>query len=55
MPGDEIMVRGWPARNGEPEMVISGFGLDDTYYEVVAQIRQRSAVEEAAILDGVQE
>ncbi len=55
LPGDELMVRGWPARNGDPEMVISGFELEGTYYEVVAQIRQRSAVEEAAILDGIEE
>ncbi len=54
-PGDAITVRGWPARNGDPEMVISGFGLDGAYYEVVANIRQRSAVEEAVILDGVRE
>lgn len=54
-PGDALMVRGWPARNGGPEMVISGFELEGTYYEVVAQIRQRSAVEEAAKLDGLTE
>ena len=51
-PGDELRIRGWPARNGDPDMVISGFELEGTYYEVVEQIRQPSAVEEAARIDG---
>lgn len=54
-PGDELKARLWPARNGAPDAVLSGFEMKGEYYEVVAQIRQRSAVEEAARLDGQEE
>ena len=53
--GDELRARLWPARNGSPEAVLSGFELKGEYYEITAQIRQRSAVEEADRLDGDQE
>lgn len=49
--GDEVRIRGWAARNGDPDMVISGFELEGTYYNIVEQIRQPSAVAEAERLD----
>ena len=54
-PGDELRARLWPARNGAPDAVLSGFEMKGEYYEITAQIRQRSAVEEAALLDGIEE
>lgn len=51
-PGDELRARLWPARNGSADAVLSGFELKGEYYEITAQIRQRSAVEEAEKLDG---
>ena len=41
--GDQLRIRGWAARNGEPDMVMSGFELEGTYYNIVEQIRQPSA------------
>ncbi len=50
-PGDELMVRGFPARNGDPEMAMGGFELNGTYYAVHEQVGQRSANEAADAIE----
>jgi len=50
-PGDELMVRGFPARNGDPEMALAGFELNGTYYAVHEQVGQRSANEAADAIE----
>ncbi len=50
-PGDELVVRGWPARSGAPKMAMSGFELDGTYYNVLEEVRQRSGVEAAEAIE----
>ena len=50
-PGDELMVRGWPARNGAPKMVLSGFELGGTYFNVHEEVGQRSANEAADAIE----
>jgi len=49
--GDELVVLGWPARNGDPEMALSGFTLDGTFFSVLEEVRQRSAVEAAEAIE----
>ncbi len=51
-PGDELMVRGWPHRTGAPEMAMSGFELDGTYYQVLDEVGQRTGNEAADAIEG---
>jgi hypothetical protein len=50
-PGDELMVRGFPARNGDPEMAMAGFELNGTYYSVHEEIGQSSGNEAADAIE----
>jgi hypothetical protein len=50
-PGDELMVRGFPARNGDPEMAMGGFELNGTFYSVHEEIGQRSGNEAADAIE----
>jgi len=45
--GDELIVLGWPARNGRPDMALSGFTLEDTFYPVLERVGQEFANEAA--------
>ena len=49
--GDQVTVRGFPARDGSSNMAMSGFEIDGTYHTVREEIRQRSAVEAAEAID----
>jgi hypothetical protein len=51
-PGDELVVRGFPARNGGPEMAMAGFELNGTYYSVHEEIGQQSGNEAADAIEG---
>ena len=50
-PGDELVVRVFPARNGTPKAAMSGLTKDGTYYTVTEQVRQRSGNEAADAID----
>ena len=50
-PGDRLVVRMFPARNGDPEAAMSGFTKDGTYYSVTEEIRQRSGNEAADAIE----
>ena len=50
-PGDELMVRGFPARNGDPEMAMGGFEVNGMYYAVHEEIGQRSGNEAADAIE----
>lgn len=50
-PGDELMVRGFPARNGDPEMAMAGFAVNGTYTSVHEEIGQRSGNEAADAIE----
>ncbi len=50
-PGDELIVLGWPARDGSPEMAMSGFELNGTYYNVHEEVGQRSGNEAADAIE----
>lgn len=45
--GDELIVLGWPARNGRPDMALSGFTLAGDFYPVLERIGQQFANEAA--------
>lgn len=45
--GDELVILGWPARDGDPEMALSGFTLDGTFHNVLDRIGQQFANEAA--------
>ena len=45
--GDEVIVKGFPARNGSAKMALAGFEVAGTYYPVHENISQRTAVEAA--------
>jgi len=45
--GDELVITGFPARDGSPKMALAGFEVNGTYYPVHENIRQRTAVEAA--------
>ena len=45
--GDEILILGWPARNGRPDMALSGFTLDGTFHPILERIGQEFANEAA--------
>ncbi len=50
-PGDELIVLGWPARDGSPEMTMSGFELNGTFYNVHEEVGQRSGNEAADAIE----
>ena len=50
-PGDQLVVRVFPARNGAPKAAMSGFTKDGTYYTVTENIRQRSGNEAADAIE----
>jgi len=50
-PGDELIVRGFPARDGDPEMAMAGFELNGTYHAVHEEVGQRSANEAADAIE----
>ena len=50
-PGDEIMVRGFPARSGAPEMAMGGFEVGGTYHSIHEDVGQRSANEAADAIE----
>lgn len=49
--GDELTVRVFPARNGDPEAAMSGFTKNGSYYSVTEQVRQRSGNEAADAIE----
>ena len=50
-PGDQLVVRVFPARNGAPKAAMSGFKKDGTYYSVTEDVRQRSGNEAADAIE----
>jgi len=50
-PGDQLVVRVFPARNGIPKAAMSGFKKDGTYYSVTEDVRQRSGNEAADAIE----
>lgn len=51
VPGDQLVVRIFPARNGDPKAAMSGFTKDGTYYSVTEEVRQRSGNEAADAIE----
>jgi len=49
--GDDLIVKMFPARNGDPEAAISGFTKEGTYYSVTEEIRQQSGNEAADAIE----
>ena len=50
-PGDQLVVRVFPARDGAPKAAMSGFTKDGTYYTVTEEVRQRSGNEAADAIE----
>ena len=50
-PGDNLVVRIFPARNGTPKAAMSGFTKDGAYYSVTEDVRQRSGNEAADAIE----
>jgi len=50
-PGDQLVVRVFPARNGTPKAAMSGFTKEGTYYSVTEDVRQRSGNEAADAIE----
>ena len=50
-PGDELVVRVFPARNGKPFAAMSGFTKNGTYHSVTEDVRQRSGNEAADAIE----
>ena len=50
-PGDKIMVRGHPARNGTPKMAMAGFEKDGTFHNIHETVGQRSGNEAADAIE----
>jgi hypothetical protein len=50
-PGDEVIVRGFPARSGAPKLAMSGFKKDGTYHSIHEEIGQKSANEAADAIE----
>jgi len=50
-PGDELMVRVWPSRDGSPEAVMSSFELNGTHYSVHEEVGQKSGNEAADAIE----
>jgi len=49
--GDEVKVRGFPARDGSSRMALSGFEVHGAYHTVREEINQRSAREAAEAIE----
>ena len=49
--GDELIVLGWPARGGSPEMAMSGFELNGMFYNVHEEVGQKSGNEAADAIE----
>lgn len=50
-PGDDLMVRGHPARTGAPKMAMAGFEKDGTYHSIHEEVGQRSGREAADAIE----
>ncbi len=50
-PGDQLVVRVFPARDGAPLAAMSGFTKDGTYYTITDEVRQRSGNEAADAIE----
>lgn len=50
-PGDEIIVRGFPARTGVAKMALAAFEKEGTFYSVHEQVGQRTANEAADAIE----
>jgi hypothetical protein len=50
-PGDQLVVRVFPSRDGAPLAAMSGFEKDGTYYNVTEEVRQRSGNEAADAIE----
>jgi len=50
-PGDQLVVRIFPARSGKPKAAMSGFTKDGTYHSVTEEVRQRSGNEAADAIE----
>ncbi len=50
-PGDQLVVRVFPSRNGAPLGAMSGFTKDGTYYTITDEVRQRSGNEAADAIE----
>jgi hypothetical protein len=50
-PGDNLVVRIFPARNGTAKASLSGFTKDGTYYSVTEEVRQQSGNEAADAIE----
>ena len=50
-PGDELVVRGFPARTGVAKMALAAFEKEGTFYSVHEQVGQRSANEAADAIE----
>jgi hypothetical protein len=50
-PGDELVVRIFPARNGSPKAAMSGFTKEGTYYIITEDVGQRSGNEAADAIE----
>ena len=50
-PGDELVVRGFPARTGVAKMALAGFEKEGTFYSVHEQVGQRAANEAADAIE----
>ena len=50
-PGDEIVVRGFPAPTGAAKMALAAFEKEGTFYSVHEQVGQRTANEAADAIE----
>jgi len=50
-PGDEIVVRGFPARTGVAKMALAGFEKEGTFYSVHERVGQQTANEAADAIE----
>jgi hypothetical protein len=50
-PGDQLVVRVFPSRDGAPLAAMSGFTKDGTYYTITDEVRQRSGNEAADAIE----
>ena len=50
-PGDELVVRGFPARTGVAKMALAGFEKEGTFHSVHERVGQRSANEAADAIE----
>ena len=49
--GDEIMVRGFPARTGAPKMAMGGFEKNGTFHSIHEEVGQKSGREAADAIE----